>query len=105
MTSYGSRKDMFSLENGWMTLDDLLQGLARSIQTAQDKLHEAGDSKTHLQIKDIRMDMPMEVHHEAETSETRVRLPSVSLQMNGDVKEAHISRFQFTLGHVIKHEE
>ncbi|MFB5679071.1 hypothetical protein ACE3NQ_29570 [Paenibacillus terreus] len=105
MTYYGSRKDVFSMKNGWMGFDDLVEGLARSVQSAQDKLAGTGDASTHLRIKDIRIDMPIEVHHEAGTSDTRVRLPSFALQLNRDVNEKLLSRVQFTLSHVLKQPE
>jgi len=105
MTSYGSRKDPFSLKNGWMNFEDLVHGLSRSVQSAQQKLAETADSGLHLVIKDIKLDIPMEVHHDAGTSETRVRLPSLALHLNGNVNDQHLSRFQFSFGHAVKHSE
>jgi hypothetical protein len=105
MAFFGSRKDPFSMGHGWMNFEDLVHGLARSVQNAQDKLAEAGDQNFHLIIKDIRVDIPVELHHDTDSGMTRVRLPSLAKHLSDDLQEHHLSRFQFTFSHMIRHRQ
>jgi|GEM_PF-438033 len=103
MAFFDGGKDPFTAENGWLNFETLVQGIDRSIQAAQEKLAETEDQDFHLMIKDVRLDISVELHLDPDSGMIRVRLPAVAKRLGEDPQDGQLSRIQFTLGHVIRH--
>lgn len=104
MSLFGSRNDPFSIRNGWINFDELFVILGNSVQKSQDKITNiSNNDNTNIKmiLKDIKMEIPLEVHHDISNGTTKVRLPSLSRRIDDDFQSDHLARISFSFSHTI----
>ncbi len=85
--------------SGWIPLQSFISVIHKNVAQAQERLSKMETEQGHLVLKDLRIELPAEVHVGSD-GETHLRFPSEARINDPEFRDPHLSRLGFTLSYV-----
>jgi hypothetical protein len=89
-----------SEKTGWISLQEFLTIIHRSVSDTQGKLASLQSEEGQIVLKDLKVDLPVEIHVDPDTNQTKIRFPSEARHIDNAFHDEHLSRISFTLGYI-----